>query len=102
MSLVSPIRVVRRATREIYEAAAWWAVNRPKAPDTFHEEVHLAFELIAAQPKIGAKARNAKLAGVRRIQLSRIRYYLYYRISLSGTVEVLALWHTSRGAGPGL
>lgn len=97
-----PIRVVRRATREISEAAAWWEVNRPKAPDTFREEIHRAFELIAVQPKIGAQARNAKLAGVRRIQLSRIRYYLYYRTSPSGTVEVLALWHTSRGTAPGL
>jgi plasmid stabilization system protein ParE len=46
---------------------------------------------------------NTKLAGVRRIHLSRIRYHLYYRVaSHGGAVEILALWHTSRGKGPGV
>src|SRR4030042_1907417 len=53
-------------------------------------------ELISAQPQIGAKAANVKLAGVRRIHLSRIHYYLYYRVrGPPEVVEVLALWHTS-------
>jgi plasmid stabilization system protein ParE len=57
--------------------------------------------LIALQPDIGARALNAKLSGVRRVHLSRVRYHLYYRSRLDhGTVEVLALWHTSRGTGP--
>ncbi len=38
---------------------------------------------------------------VRRITLSRIRYYVYYRVS-DDALEVLAFWHTSRGRGPGI
>ena len=33
--------------------------------------------------------------------LSRIRYYLYYRLqSATESVEVLAFWHASRGSLP--
>ena len=103
MSRKLPIRVVQSAADQIREASVWWDANRPKAPDAFREEIERAFELICAQPQIGAKAGNAKLAGVRRIHLSRVRYHLYYRVRESPEiVEVLAVWHTSRGAGPDL
>ena len=103
MSERLPIRVVRSAAAQIAEASAWWDANRPKAPSAFREEMERAMKLVSAQPQIGAGAANAKLTGVRRIQLSRIHYYLYYRVTPSPkTVEVLALWHTSRGSGPNL
>jgi hypothetical protein len=55
-------------------------------------------ELISAEPRIGARAGNVKLADVR-----RIHYYLYYRVhEAPKVVETLALWHASRGSGPGL
>jgi plasmid stabilization system protein ParE len=96
-----PVRIVTTAARAIIEAAEWWASNRPKAPAAFVEELERALQLIASQPAIGARAQNAKLTGVRRIHLTRVRYYLYYRIVESPpVVEVLALWHTSRGSAP--
>jgi len=95
------IRVVPSAARAIKEAAEWWASNRPKAPQAFREELESALHLIASQPMVGARARNLKLKGVRRIHLARVHYHLYYRVNLEpGTIEVLALWHTSRGKGP--
>ncbi len=98
-----PIRVVQSAADQILEAAAWWDANRPKAPGIFREEIAHALELISIQPRVGARASNAKLAGVRRVHLSRVHYYLYYRVRESpNVVEVLALWHTSRGSGPAL
>ena len=103
MSRKLPIRVVRSAADQIAEAFAWWDINRPKAPRAFREEIERAMELLSAHPQIGARATNAKLTGVRRIHLSRIHYYLYFRVRESPrVVEVLALWHTSRGSGPGL
>jgi len=59
------VKVVRRAAGQIEKAAAWWAANRPAAPDTFREEFQVAFDLIARHTNIGAKAINAKLQGVR-------------------------------------
>ena len=79
-----PIKVTRRASTEIREAASWWRANRPAAPEALEEELRQAFNLISQQPAIGAIATNARLVGVRRIHLSRVRYFLYYRVSASG------------------
>ncbi len=55
----------------------------------------------APYPGIGARARNAALAGVRRVHLSRVHFHVYYRVSQSGEqLEILAFWHTSRGSEP--
>jgi hypothetical protein len=59
-----PVRIVGAAARAIVEAAEWWASNRPKAPAAFAEELERALDLSASQPAIGARAQNAKLAGV--------------------------------------
>jgi plasmid stabilization system protein ParE len=98
-----PVRIVASAAEAIADAAKWWVENRPKAPAAFAEELTRALDLVASEPAIGAKARNAKLPGLRPIHLARIRYYLYYRVRSSpATLEVLALWHSSRGSGPQL
>jgi plasmid stabilization system protein ParE len=92
-----PLQVTRRAAREIRVASAWWDENRPAARDAFREAIDNAFDLICTQPNLGAVATNVKLPGVRRILLSKVRYYLYYRVkSKPLAVEVVAIWHTSR------
>ncbi len=97
------VRIVGSAARAITEAAEWWVANRPKAPSAFADELSRAVQLLASQPSIGAQARNVKLPGVRRVHLQRIHYYLYYRVRAdTNTVDVLALWHTKRGASPHL
>ena len=91
-----------RAGRQADDAAAWWREHRSKAPNAFAEELERALELIAAEPGVGARARNARLAGVRRVLLHRVRYYLYYRIveAPERLVQILAVWHAQRGSGP--
>jgi plasmid stabilization system protein ParE len=97
------ILIVSSAARAIVEAADWWVANRPKAPGAFAEELDRALQLLSSQPLVGAEARNVKLTSVRRIHLPRVHYHLYYRmVATPPTVEVLALWHTSRGTTPDL
>ena len=91
--------VSRRAALEIRTAATWWQENRTAAAGAFGEELERAFELIALYPNVGSPASNTQLAGVRRVYVERIHYHVYYR-SRGGRVEVLALWHASRGAEP--
>lgn len=103
MSGPLPVRIVRSASRAIIETIEWWAANRPKAPDALALELERAFQLLASQPLIGSRARNVKLAGVRRLHLPRVHYHLYYRVTSNpDVVEILALWHTSRGVSPDL
>ena len=47
----------------------------------------------------GDRSLNVKLPGVRRVHMARIHYHVYYRVAdTPPAVEVLALWHTSRGS----
>jgi plasmid stabilization system protein ParE len=99
--LTSPrkIRISPRALGQIEKAAEWWAQNRPSAPDAIRHDVAEILNLLCVQPGIGAPARRSRAKGVRRVTLSRVRYYLYYRVSAE-FVDVLAFWHTSRQGQP--
>ena len=96
-----PIRVTGSASRQIQEAADWWLANRLSVPQAFRDDLRQAFELISQQPGIGAPATNVALLGVRRVYLNRVRYFFYYR-ARADRVEILALWHSNRGEGPGI
>ena len=95
------IKVARNAQTQIEEAAAWWAQNRPLAPGAVRQDLDRILSLLAVEPGIGARAKRAKLRDVRRVTLTRIRYYVYYRVS-GDALEVLAFWHSSRGRQPRL
>lgn len=103
--MTRPLRIVFSpvARRQASEAGRWWTENRSKAPFAFDDELEGALTLIAEQPYSGAVVRDAALSGVRRISLRRVRYLLYYRVSgAEERVEVLGLWHMSRGKPPKL
>ena len=94
-----PIRVTGSASRQVQEAVEWWSANRTTAPLAFRDDLQQAFELISRQPEIGASATNVAVQDVRRVFLGRVRYFLYYRVQ-PGQIEILALWHSSRGQAP--
>jgi len=93
------IRVTRRAEAHIEQAADWWGQNRPLSPGALNEELTEVFALLISQPAIGVPALNAKTRDVRRVHLARVHYHLYYRVR-GEQIDVLALWHTSRGTLP--
>jgi len=95
------LRITRRAAAQIETAAAWWMQHRPLAPHAFTDDLEAAFDLLLRQPGAGTPIANVPLVGVRRLNLGRIRYYLYYRAQQKELV-VLALWHTSRRGLPPL
>lgn len=101
MSEPLPVEVSDLAAGHIRAAEVWWRLNRPKALNAIREELERASSLIAVQPELGTRARNATLPGVRRVHLARVRYHLYYRVVEEPRhVELLAFWHASRGSGP--
>ncbi|HEX7833658.1 MAG TPA: type II toxin-antitoxin system RelE/ParE family toxin [Thermoanaerobaculia bacterium] len=99
-----PVSFTPRADRHADEATAWWRENRTKAPNALVDDLADALELISTQPYVGAIARNVRLAGIRRVYLSRTGHYLYYRVRgvPAQSLEVVALWHASRRRGPRL
>ena len=94
-------KVARRGERDIRAAADLWLANRVDAPFLFAEDLDSAFDLIEEFPYAGEAVPHPRLRTLRRVLLSRVRYHLYYSVTASEeVVEVLALWHTSRGSKP--
>lgn len=92
-----PVRFTANAEGDIEAALGWWTRNRDKAPSALAEDLAQGLELISNYPHVGTPSAHSRFANVRRLYLSRVRYYLYYR-ALPGRIEVLAFWHSSRRA----
>ena len=98
-----PVVFTPTAERQVERAQAWWAENRPAAPDAILGELRAGLQLVASQPACGAPVVRARFAGVRRIFLGQIGYFLYYRVApRKQRLEVLAFWHSRRGSMPDL
>lgn len=95
------VKVSARAASQVRRAAEWWLENRPGAPGAIGKDLAESVALLAEQPGIGSRYSGARAAGVRRLYLGRIGYFLYYRAS-GDSLEVLAFWHARRGRQPKL
>ena len=93
------VKIAARAARQIRQAAEWWVINRPAAPDAIAIDFREAVALLAEQPGIGAKYAGARTPSIRRLYLSRIGYFVYYKAE-GGDLRVLAFWHASREHQP--
>ena len=93
------LHISRRAAREIERVVEWWAVNRPAAPGAVRQDLEVALGLLLVQPGIGSVVQQASSPDVRRFHVDRIRYWVYYRVKRN-RLEVVSLWHSSRGRGP--
>lgn len=95
------VKISARAASQVRTAAEWWAANRLAAPGAVAADFGESVALLAEQPGIGAKYEGARTPGVRRLFLSRIQYFVYYKAE-DGSLQVLAFWHASRGHQPAL
>ena len=100
MTPVFQLRVAEKAARQIQNASAWWDLNRSAAPDGFRNEIERGFLFISSHPNLGAEVQSERIRNLRRVLLKPISSFLYYEVADEGFVEVLALWHTSRGNEP--
>lgn len=99
MIVALELLITKRAARELNRIAEWWALNRPAAPGAVTEDLQAALALLVEQPNLGSLVPQASAAAVRRFHLDRIHYWVYYRVR-GGRLEVVAVWHSSRGTGP--
>lgn len=93
------VRIKPRAAQQIEKAAVWWAENRPAAPGAIRNDLRATLEALVEQSGIGTKVENTRNQEVRRVNLTRIRYFMYYRVKGS-YLEIVAFWHESRGRIP--
>jgi plasmid stabilization system protein ParE len=96
------LRVSSNAAAQIREAVRWWRANR-SARDLLGSEIERGFDLIRTDPDISPLARShPEIAGLRRLHLPRVRYFVYFRPIGADLIEIVAFWHTSRGTPPEL
>lgn len=93
------LHITRRAAREIERIVQWWVANRPGAPDAVRKDLQGTLALLLEQPDIGGAVGQASAPGIRRFHVERIRYWVYYRVRRN-RLEVVSVWHASRGGGP--
>ena len=79
----------------------WWAENRPAAPGAVRKDLKAALDVLLEQPDIGSQVEEASSPDVRRFHVDRIRYWVYYRVH-ERRLEVVSVWHSSRGTGPAI
>ena len=95
------VSISARAAAQIRKADAWWAENRPAASSAISVDFAEAVALLAQQSSIGAKYEGTRVAGVRRLFLNRVGYFIYYKAE-ADLLKVLAFWHASREHPPAL
>jgi plasmid stabilization system protein ParE len=96
------VRIAAPAARQIAHARDWWLENRDKAPSAFDDDLADLVDRLEKRPAFVGRPLLQQ-PNVRRVYLQRIRYYVYFRMTDHGaTVDIVALWHGSRGDKPDL
>jgi plasmid stabilization system protein ParE len=89
------VKIAGRAAAEVRRAADWWAQNRLAAPGAISKDFGEGVALLAEQPGIGSTYEGSKTVGVRRLYLSRVRYFIYYKVE-GDSLHILAFWQENR------
>ncbi|MGA7614283.1 MAG: type II toxin-antitoxin system RelE/ParE family toxin [Thermoanaerobaculia bacterium] len=99
--MIEQVTFAPRAARQTWRALEWWNQNRPEAPTLLEQEISAAVEMLRRHPSIGQVVHGRRSGQVQRLILRHTGYWLYYQITPHG-VEIVALWHHSRGREPRL
>lgn len=99
---MKPICLREQARSDADDAAAWYAKQGGLTLElAFIDALEAAYEVIRRHPAIGS-ARHAKHATdlptpLRFLSLKRFEHHLIYYVELPEHVEVIRVWHASRG-----
>lgn len=97
------VRMTKQARADVMAALSWWRGNRNKAPELLLEELRAARATLAATPLVGVAVPDEAVPTLRRLVLTKTRYFAFYRVdAVREEVVVLRLWHHTRGQRPRL
>ncbi|HYI11347.1 MAG TPA: type II toxin-antitoxin system RelE/ParE family toxin [Thermoanaerobaculia bacterium] len=91
--------IMPRAQRQYDAASRWWLTHRSKAPDAFQEDFLDGLARLTENASIGSIVVRKSRFTVRRLYLERVQYFVYYRVR-DEAIEVVSVWHASRGSRP--
>ena len=94
------LRYLKRAQRQLRETVEWLDAHGALAD--FAKELQRKTKLLQVTPYLGVPVADARMPGVRVMYLAT-KHILYYRVNeKADCVEVLRVWHSSRGHRPRL
>ena len=97
------LKFAQRALNEIERGKREWLARRDKNPELFDEELAEAFENIKAVPAFGSATELVSRGQVvRRVEMRKTKYQVYYRKHTDDLVYVLSVWGGRRGTKPKL
>jgi plasmid stabilization system protein ParE len=96
------VQLTAPAARQLAQARDWWLEHRDKAPWALDQDIDGLILLLEERPELIGRPVES-MPAVRRVFLRRVRYFVYFEIVDEGDrVEILAVWHASRGSDPDL
>lgn len=99
---MKPLRLREQARKDTDAAAAWYAAQGGMALElAFAAALQAAYEHIQRHPGIGCSRHAEHVVDLptplRFLPLKRFEHHLVYYIELPEHVEVIRVWHASRG-----
>jgi len=82
-----------RCEEMLCEATTYISTDSPIQAKMLLEEFDKMLEIIEGMPKIGTKYKK----GMRKVGLGKFRKYNVYYREKENSIEILGIWHTSRG-----
>ena len=89
-----PTFISQPCIEQLEEAYDYMAAKSPMQAEIMHKQFSKIRKIIGVLPGIGVPYKN----GIRYLGFGKFRYNIYYR-EKEDLVEILGIWHTSRGTG---
>ena len=97
------VRMSKQARADVLSVVRWWNSNVGNSPTHFLTGMRHAKERLSETPFVGVPVAVAGMLNLRRLALLQSRYFIFYEVDESvGQVNVLRVWHMSRGRPPKL
>ena len=88
-----PAKVLLRCEKMLQREFLYISANSPKQAEILLEQFDETLKTIERMPTMGAIYKGK----MRRMKLGKFRYYVYYRETKTA-IEILGIWHTSKGS----
>jgi len=88
-----PARYTLDCAEMLDEAIAYLRERSPRQAEIMGNKFFQIIDLLETMPEIGTICQN----GMRKFKLGKFRYNIYYKVK-ENEIEILGIWHTSRGA----
>jgi len=87
-----PARYTMDCAEMLNEAIAYLRERDTRQAEIMGGKFFKIIDLLETMPEIGTICQN----GMRKFKLGKFRYNIYYRVK-EKEIEILGIWHTSRG-----